>query len=347
MKYTCEVCNKEFSQKSNYLNHINKKNKCSKDDIKIDGKKAYKCSGCDKIFSQKCNYLVHINKINKCTKDDNIDDIEELEDDEIFYDQVTGKKLEEISKEDLLRIIKSMPQAPLVNNNTINNNNNNNIDNSISNVTNNINNTANVNIGNFNNTINIVSHGREDVGLLVKEEVKDILNSGYNCVYKSVMYTYFNSRLPQFSNIRYTNPKSTYCQIFVDGEWKLAKFTNVVEDILTNHFGEVSVMCTENDELFESNFRKNLVTDFITDYKRYVSYDTEDIYPENWNLTMKREKQKEVRNRLNKNRDEIKTLILNKSIEIKKIEDIKIQKEKLLIQEMKLSKKLAMKKKLV
>jgi uncharacterized C2H2 Zn-finger protein len=329
--FQCEICNKIFKLKTDLTRHINKKNKCSKDDIKIDGKKVYKCYICDKIFKLKHNYEVHINRKNKCLKDNNIDDIEDLEDDEIFYDQVTGKKLEEISKEDLLKIIKNM-------NNNITNNNN--IDNSISNITNNINNTANVNIGNFNNnTINIVSHGREDVGLLVKEEVKDILNSGYNCVYKSVMYTYFNSRLPQFSNIRYTNPKSTYCQIFVDGEWKLAKFTNVVEDILTNHFGEVSVMCTDNNDLFESNFRKNLVTDFITDYKRYVSYDTEDIYPDNWNLTMKREKQKEVRNRLNKNRDEIKTLILNKSIEIKKIEDIKIQKEKLLLQELKLRKK--------
>jgi len=330
--FICETCNKIFKLKTDLNRHINKKNKCSKDDIKIDGKKVYKCNNCDKIFKLKHNYEVHINRKTKCTKDD-IDDYNE-EDDEIFYDQVTGKKLEEISKEDLLKIIKSM------NNQIINNNIDNSIDNSISNVTNNtINNTANVNIGN----INIVSHGREDLGLLVKEEVKDILNSGYNCVYKSVMYTYFNSRLPQFSNIRYTNPKSTYCQIFVDGEWKLAKFTNVVEDILTNHFGEVSVMCTDNGDLFESNFRKNLVTDFITDYKRYVSYDTEDIYPDNWNLTMKREKQKEVRNRLNKNRDEIKTLILNKSIEIKKIEDIRIQKEKLLIQEIKMKKKIAIK----
>jgi len=320
MLYICDICDKEFSQKIHYTNHINKKNKCSKDDIRINGKKVYKCNNCDKIFDKKSNYENHINRKNKCTKND----MDEIEDDEIFYDQITGKRLEEISKEDLLRIIKNMPQVPLINNN----NTTNNIDNSnTSNITNNniINNNTINNTANITANINIVSHGREDLGLLVKEEVKDILNSGYNCVYKSVMYTYFNSRLPQFSNIRYTNPKSTYCQIFVDGEWKLAKFTNVVEDILTNHFGEVSVMNQDNSDLYESKFRKDLVNDYLLDYKRFVSYDTEDIYPDNWNLTMKREKQKEVRNRLNKNRDEIKTLILNKSIEMKKQEELQKQ----------------------
>ena len=198
-----------------------------------------------------------------------------------------------------------------------------NSNNIINNITNNnnqkiINNTANINI----EQVNIVSHGREDLGLLVKDEVKDILNSGYNCVFKSVFYTFFNSRLPQYKNIRYTNPKSTYCQIYVDGKWELAKFSSVVDDIIINHFGEVSSMKTENADLFESKFRKDLVDEYITDYKRYVSYDTEDIYPENWNLTMKREKQKEVRQRLNKNRDIIKAMIINKSLEYKKEEEL-------------------------
>jgi uncharacterized C2H2 Zn-finger protein len=67
MKYICNICNKEFLQKGHYLSHINKKNKCNKDDIFLNGKKIYKCNICEKIFNMKCNYIKHINKINICS----------------------------------------------------------------------------------------------------------------------------------------------------------------------------------------------------------------------------------------------------------------------------------------
>jgi len=406
MKFICNICNRNFKQKSHLIDHENKKNKCSKDDIVINGKKKYKCNICKKLFDTKCNYIKHINRKIKCSSNNNLIDEEDeyknniinenlnidineapqnlhnftnfvpqipqnfhnftqnIEDEleceycsKIFSRKDALKRHHETCKLKKHYIIGDKKEGNLIGmikvlqdqikelsqnkndyNETINNNNidnSNNMSNSnntnISNVNcnNTINNTANINIEN----VNIVTHGKEDLGLLVKDEVKDILNSGYNCVFKSISYTYFNNRLSQFKNIRYTNPKSSYCQIFVNGKWEHAKFSSVVEDILINHFGEVSTMSTENSDLFESKFRKDLVDEYLLDYKRYTSYETEDIYPENWNLTMKREKQKEVRLRLNKNRDIIKTMILNKSIEIKKEEEINkrlIEKDNLL-----------------
>jgi uncharacterized C2H2 Zn-finger protein len=61
--YTCEKCNKEFNQKSNYLKHINRKKPCITNESNII---IYKCEKCNKDFNYKTSYLYHINKINSC-----------------------------------------------------------------------------------------------------------------------------------------------------------------------------------------------------------------------------------------------------------------------------------------
>ena len=96
--YKCEKCNKEFSQKSNYTSHINRKKSCIINDnniidnnindnnINTNTNNIYKCEKCNKEFYQKCNYLLHINKKNPCNSKDLInenkillDKIKELE----------------------------------------------------------------------------------------------------------------------------------------------------------------------------------------------------------------------------------------------------------------------------
>jgi hypothetical protein len=132
------------------------------------------------------------------------------------------------------------------------------------------------------------------------------------------MYTHYNDRLPEFKNIKYSDPKSSYCEVFMDGCWKLVKFENTIEELINKHFYEVSDMYNDNKDLIESKFKEGLIKDYTSDYYKFISYEEEDKYPDNWNKTMKREQQKKMRKRLNHNKDEIKTLIINKTITDKK-----------------------------
>jgi len=181
--------------------------------------------------------------------------------------------------------------------------------------------TKNINNGLINNTVNnnivYVNHGKEDLSKLIKEEIKEIINSGLNCITKSVIMTHCNDRLPEYKNIRYSDTKSSYCDIIENKEWKKTNFEIIIEELINKHYLEVSDMCKENKELFESSFKEKLIEDHLEEYKRYSSYETEDIYPENWNTMMKKEKIKETRKILNRNKNKIKSEIINQSLKEK------------------------------
>jgi hypothetical protein len=352
MKYICNKCNKVFKQKSNYEVHINKKNKCSPDEIKIDGKKAYKCDICDKIFNQKCNYLVHINRKNKCIKEETIIDINNENDNNNNDKEDNNKNINDdnddnnkndnddnnkndnddnnkndnddnkiLNNEMLLKIIYNLQLKLEEQGNEIKKLKKTTKKQKIINNTNSNNTTNNNTV--INNTINIVSHGKEDISKLTKEEIKDILNSGYNCIFKCFLYLYFNDRLPEYQNISYTDKKSIYCKKYVDGKWEEAIYKKIEEELIDKQFDNVTEIKEDNPELFESQFRKNLVEEFIDDRNKYESFETEDRYPEYWNDKMKKEKQIEVKKKLDKIKDDIKTSMLNKSKEIKNNKKLK------------------------
>ena len=73
VKYTCEKCGMNFSQKSNYDRHINKKIPCVKEEKTLYDIQNRTCIYCQKIFSQKRCLIQHyktcknkrINKIRK------------------------------------------------------------------------------------------------------------------------------------------------------------------------------------------------------------------------------------------------------------------------------------------
>ena len=101
--YTCEKCNKEFNQKSNYSKHINRKKLCNSNEKNII---IYKCEKCNKEFNYKTSYLYHINKINSCNtvnfkeKCKQLEEtIKELEKNKFEEFEFTINKLEEKNKQ--------------------------------------------------------------------------------------------------------------------------------------------------------------------------------------------------------------------------------------------------------
>jgi len=356
MKYICEICNKEFFQKSHYTNHINKKNKCSKDDLIIDGKKSYKCERCKKIFNLKPNYLYHINKKFKCKEINNVnidnnndnDDINNNNNDDINNNNnnkikininiknnleddinniINNRKKENktvINEELMMEMIEELKNKLIEQSNKLTEQEKeiielkkNGINNKIINGDNNTNNGA-INNGTINNTVNnnitYVNHGKEDLSKLIKSEISEIINAGLNSVTKSVLLTHCNDRLPQYKNIRYSDTKSSYCEIIEDGEWKKNNFVIVLSELLLKHYLEVSHLSEENKDLFESKFKEKILKDHLEDYKKFIMFETEDQYPNNWNDTMKKEKQREIRKIVNRNRENIKSLIIHQTI---------------------------------
>lgn len=57
MNYICEKCNKSFSRKSHYTQHINRKNSCVEEE-KVANKS---CEYCNKFFSRKDRLIKHMN----------------------------------------------------------------------------------------------------------------------------------------------------------------------------------------------------------------------------------------------------------------------------------------------
>ena len=77
---------------------------------------------------------------------------------------------------------------------------------------------------------------------------------------------------------------------------------------------EVTHLSEENKDLFESKFKEKILKDHLEDYKKFIMFETDDQYPNNWNDTMKKEKQREIRKIVNRNRENIKSLIIQQTM---------------------------------
>jgi hypothetical protein len=321
--YKCDKCDKIYDNKTNYLYHDSKCkiNKIIEDNI-ITPQNPHISTQNPHITLQNPqklnnNIILNIddNICNICNKKySRIDSLKRHQIKcKIKHPNVIIDENDNIKKiiNDLTNKIQNQDEEIIklknINNTIITTNNNTNNTNSHNNITNNI-----------NNTINYVNHGKENLNKLIKDEIKEILNSGYSCIYKSIMYTHYNDRLPEFKNIKYSDTKSSYCDVFIDGEWKKVKFETTIDELINKHFYEVSDMYHDNKNLIESDFKDGLIKDYTSDYYKFISYEEEDKYPDNWNKTMKREQQKKMRRRLNHNKDEVKGLIINKSLVDKK-----------------------------
>ena len=139
--YICNMCNKNFNKKSNYITHIkNKKNPCLDNTKKIKNNENisnYKCNFCNKTFSRIDNFKRHLIERCKIRR-------EETQEKEIIFSNLL-QRVELLEKENLQLNNKIVLLENTKGNKNIQNNKN----------------IKNLNNGIINNTF-IIQHGKED-----------------------------------------------------------------------------------------------------------------------------------------------------------------------------------------
>ena len=209
MKYICEKCNKSFSKKSAYIDHINKKISCiqeEKDKYKLMKKT---CQKCNKIFSSAAamrNHLV-ICKVKPSEND-------ELK--QIIID-LKNEMNEKLSK------IENKPTT-INNNNTITNNNTINIQQNI-----------------------ILPYGKEELDHITEGDYKRIFNKGCYAVSELIKTVYCNKNKPQNMNVFIKNLANDYLFVYNGQEWDVKEKDDVIHNMIETK--KYLLECKYEDEI--------------------------------------------------------------------------------------------------
>lgn len=257
--YKCEKCNKEFSQKSNYIAHINRKNPC---DLNERRNIIYKCEKCNKEFTQRSNYMSHINKKNSCN---NINIVEEK-----IENYENSIKLLNDEIRDLKNIIIFLEKD----NEKINELYNNLLDKCIKSNTIITNNTTN-------NTINVAltSFGLEDYNKLTKEEQIQILKSSKQSIINLIKYLHINDRLPEYKNICIKNLRGKGGYLYEGNKWFHCNYENLLLILFKNKINDLDKLLEENKENDDLNIDtiRNLIDNYTDDMDSFIKNNKDNI----------------------------------------------------------------------
>jgi hypothetical protein len=197
MNYICEKCDKVFTEKRYYDQHLKKKLPCNSDELAIYKANKCKCEYCHDKFASVQSVHKHMEK---CTKKPS--EIEELK-------QLIA---------DLKNQVTTLSVNGIVNNGVINNVTNNN-------VTNN---------NNSNNTLVqiIVPYGNEDLSFLTVNDYKRIFKKGCFSIPELISMVHCNEAHPECMNIYIKNLKDDYILIYDGNEWMIKEKTIIFDNIL-------------------------------------------------------------------------------------------------------------------
>lgn len=227
----CNLCKKNFTYKSHYLRHINKKIKCKgivNNDIpnvisileleklldNINHKICNRnkkttdevCGFCSKKFSTKTNLKRHITS---CCKDKKLIYTEK---EKILYQYRLVKKIKSTkniqeNKEENKEEQKQEQQKQTIINN-INNG-------TINNTTNNV----NININNF---------GNEDLSHISKKDFINYINKMYDGLIKLIEDSHFSDNNKNNFNVYLTSIRNEFANIYENNTWKLKDVEDVI-----------------------------------------------------------------------------------------------------------------------
>lgn len=199
VKYVCEKCGKEFTKKSNYVDHISKKIPCDYKENTINPANSNMTTKIDLLIQK----IEELQKGNKLLRDNMKRSNEKLKRD----NEILKKELQEENK-NLIEEIKMLKELNK-NGGSINGTNGN-----------------NVNISNSNNkntiTFNINQFGMETDDFITDKQARKILARGYNSIPEYIKTLHFNESVPQNHNIYLPNWRDKNKVLVYDGVlWNL------------------------------------------------------------------------------------------------------------------------------
>jgi uncharacterized C2H2 Zn-finger protein len=233
--FKCPKCNKIFTRKLHFENHINRKTSCEKktdieppvtdlsselnDIITETNSNSFKCKYCQKTYCRNDSLQRHINQ-NSCKVKKELNDVY-MSEIESLKKKLTdhANKINELNTERNTNIVSNS-------NNTINTVNN-----------------------NVTNQINIVSIGKEDISKLTQEELLKIATSGvfYPIVAADIIHC--NERLPDYQNILISNLRSSKGSVYSIGNW------------MTKDQGDIIKQLMDVDKMHVTNIIKDIKVD--------------------------------------------------------------------------------------
>ena len=272
--YTCDRCNYNTTNKTNYITHINRKNICKsiddnsnvdiyqlykkyniqfdenkisplwKEYIKttdietINMKKYVTCQYCAKKFSRNTSLVRHKQK---CINHKKL--LIELE--------KNNKELED-SKKELIQIKDKLNTIEPVNNTTITNNNTSN------------NTTINAN---NNNIIMINNYGTEDTSYISKDQLKQYALNIPDGINQLAEQSHFSPQHLENKNIRIEDKNDKLIQIWKDNKWIYKNRNKLIDHIIFAKYailGDILAEMETNNEI--SEFKLELLTNIKDKY---------------------------------------------------------------------------------
>jgi DNA-directed RNA polymerase subunit RPC12/RpoP len=285
VSYKCKKCGKEFTNKTKYTKHKNRKFSCktadeSEEDSKEDELNAsqkepvknqkepkvvkdekieekgseIQCLDCKKEFSLRSSLMRHMKGRCKVLKQRNQEKedlmaqlLKDREDQKKIIEE-QNKKIEEIRKEmeSMKENVKSRGTIQQANG----------IQNADKIQNNNIQNNNTV------NQINIIAYGKEDLSHIEDADYRKILNKGFKSIQEYVSYIHFNSKKPENHNMYISNLRDNYILVYDGNSWQVQERDNILQDIVDNK-GEMlqlkfNEMVNKLDEPTVRKFRRFL-----------------------------------------------------------------------------------------
>lgn len=237
--YICKKCNKEFTRKSNYLSHTDRKYPCvnkvisnvfivsqnDKNSAKkdVNSTKIHQnitnnasvddltCKYCFKVFARKDSLKKHISSRCKVKKQDDINKEisanELIEKNKLIEDNKLAEKYNKLLEEHNKLLKKQISKSKTCKKN---------IQNNVQNIQNNIQNNINIQITQF---------GKEDLKEIDDKHYLKIINdnkiSGSKFITEMVKSIHFNPLYPRFHNIYISDINREKCMIYDGKDWKL------------------------------------------------------------------------------------------------------------------------------
>lgn len=203
-KFTCDKCNKNFTQNINLMYHIDH-NSC-----KI---RYHRCIYCNKNFATKNSmyrHMKHSCRVKKQDEDAKKAIYEQLLELHKQVDELKNKsnKLEAYNKK-LANVNKKLRCNKIVNNHSINN-------------------------GTINNNIVLIGYGKEDLSKIDKNHILKSFKKGYYSTIYLTEAVHFNPMYPEYHNVYISNIKDKYAMMYDGHEWTLTRKTELIDRLYEN-----------------------------------------------------------------------------------------------------------------